>query len=106
MTLHCTDNLHFVKCNCGFYNCIGIPCVQIFALVREMSCNMFYICHFKMYDAFYADGSEIGEMFIDAQGSCRFGQVYFTVSSAISVVHIFFYVLKESHKRNEGNGVV
>ena len=54
-----------------------------------MSCNMFHIRHFKMYDAFYADGLEIGEMLIDTQVSCRFGQVYFTVSSAIIVVYVF-----------------
>ena len=60
-----------------------------FALAGEMLCNMFHIHQFKMYDAFYADGLEIGEMLIDAQVSCRFGQVYFTVSSAIIVVHVF-----------------
>ena len=37
----------------------------------------------------YADGSGIGEMLIDAQMSRRFGQVYFTVSSAIIVVYVF-----------------
>ena len=89
MTVHCPDNLSFVKFDCGFYDCIGIPCWHIFALVGEMLCNMFHIRHFKMYDACYADGSEIGEMLIDAQVSCRSGQVYFTVSSAIIVVLVF-----------------
>ena len=105
MTVHCPDNLSFVKFDCGFYDRIGIPCGHMFALVGEMLCNMFHIHHFKMYDAFYADGLEIGEMLIDAQVSCCFGQVYFTVSSVISVI-LFFYILKESHERNEGNGVV
>ncbi len=89
MTVHCPDNLSFVKFDCGFNDRIGIPCGVIFLLVGEMSCNMFHIRHFKMYDAFYADGSEIGEMLIDAQVSCRSGQVYFTVSSA-SLLFMFF----------------
>ena len=45
-----------------------------------------------MYDAFYADGSEIWEMLIDAQVSCRFCQVYSTVSSAMIVVHVFLCI--------------
>ena len=89
MTVHCKDNLHFVKCDFGFYNHIGIPCGHIFGLSGEMSCNMFQISHFKMYDAFYEDGSEIGEILIETQVSCHFGQVYFTVSSAIIVFHVF-----------------
>ena len=75
MTVHCTDNLYFVKCDCGFYDCNSIPWVHIFTLVGEMSCNMFHICHFKMYDIFYGDGLEIGKMLIDAQVRFCYGQV-------------------------------
>ena len=64
---HNTDNLHFAKCDCGFYNQIGIPCVHIFALVQQMSYTLIHICHVKMYNAMYADGSKIGQMLIDAQ---------------------------------------
>jgi hypothetical protein len=67
LNLHYTDNLYFVKWDCGFYNRISIPCVHIFAVVGQMPCNMFHICHFKMYNALYADGSKIGQLLNDAQ---------------------------------------
>ena len=67
LDLRNTNDLHFVQCDCGFYNRIGIPCVHMFALVGQMSCNMFHIRHFKMYNALYADGSQIGQMLLNAQ---------------------------------------
>ena len=64
---HHTDNWHFVKCDCGCYNRIGIPCVHIFAFVRQMSCNMFHVRCFKMSNVLYADGSNIGQVLLNAQ---------------------------------------
>jgi len=98
LNLHYTDNLHFVKCDFSFYNHIGIPCVHIFVLVGQMSCNMFHIHHFEMYNALYPNVSEIGQLLIYAQVcklatnyKCAFRLFIYIVQYTIALL----YALKE-----------
>ena len=61
------NGLYFLWCSCGYYHRIGIACSDIFALVQEMTLNMFHCRHWKLYDVFCHDSSEIGKMLSKAQ---------------------------------------
>ena len=57
----------FIRCDCGYYDRIGIPCAHIFRLVNGMSTEMFHIRHWKVYDAHYGDKTRLGSLLIQAQ---------------------------------------
>jgi hypothetical protein len=59
--------LHFLWCDCGFYDRIGIPCVHIFRVIGEMTLNMLHIRHWRYYEAFYNDPTNLGQLLVRAQ---------------------------------------
>ena len=60
-------NMSFLWCDCGFYDRIGIPCVHIFRLTGELTLIMFHIRHWRYYEAYYNDDTEIGRQLVKAQ---------------------------------------
>ena len=58
---------HFLWCDCGYFDSIGIPCAHIFQVVREMSLNMFHNKHWRYYKADHNDSSDLGQQIVQAQ---------------------------------------
>ena len=57
----------FIRCDCGYYDRIGIPCAHILCLVEGISVNMFHIHHWKVYNVHYDDKSGLGSLMIQDQ---------------------------------------
>ncbi len=58
---------HFLWCDCGYYDRIGIPCAYIFQVVREMSLKIFHIRHWRYCNAYYNDSIDLGQQIDQAQ---------------------------------------
>ena len=83
----------FLRCDCGYYDRIGIPCGHIFRLVNCMSMEMFHICHWKVYDAHYGDKTRLGSLMIQAQ-VCTL--LYYLVLTLQVYLYITNYSLLET----------
>jgi hypothetical protein len=59
----------FLWCDCGFYGRVGIPCSHVFRISQSMYLENFHVRHWKMFDAFFCDGSKLGELMVAAQVS-------------------------------------
>ena len=56
-----------IRCDCGYYDRIGIPCGHMFQPVDGMSMEIFHIRHWKVYDAHYGDKTKLESLLIQAQ---------------------------------------
>ena len=62
-----SGNISFLWCDCGFYDRIGIPCRHIFRVIGDMTLNMFHIRHWRYYEAYYNDNTDLGRQLVQAQ---------------------------------------
>ena len=56
------NSLVFLRCSCGFYERVGIPCVHILYLVDEMHIEMFHLRYLKVFNARYGEKTISGEL--------------------------------------------
>lgn len=77
------DGNHFLWCDCGYYDRIGLCCSHLYSVLEEMSPEQFHIRHWKVYDATYNDDSDLGRAMVKAQAR----------HSYISFVSLLFFYL-------------
>ena len=62
-----SHSIHFIWCDCGYYDCIGLPDAHVLCLVGEWIPNMFHIDHWKVYNGDCGDNSNMGRLMIQAE---------------------------------------
>ncbi len=67
ISIKASGNISFLWCDCWFYDRIGIPCHHIFRVIGEMTLNVFYIKHWRYYEANYNDNTDLGRQLVQAQ---------------------------------------
>ena len=91
--------MHFIQCNCGYYDHIGLPCAHVFYLVGP---NMFQFCHCKVYNVHYGDNSNVGKLMIEAQVRIW---LLFNCYKSLQSFDLIAFLFLEEHFWHEGMGV-